>query len=61
MISLDSAAALERMNYLKKQISEWEFPPPDLTEEDLLRCAVIMFEHVLSTEELSHLDVSTGK
>ncbi|CAG8520145.1 4692_t:CDS:10 [Paraglomus occultum] len=57
--SLDSAAALERMNYLKKQISEWEFPPPDLTDEDLLRCAVIMFEHVLSMDELSHLDVST--
>ncbi|CAG8738523.1 5572_t:CDS:2, partial [Acaulospora morrowiae] len=53
---LNPAAELEKTNSLKRKLSEWEFNAHELTEEDQLRCVVIIFEHVL---EYNGLRVST--
>ncbi|CAH1757318.1 8661_t:CDS:10, partial [Entrophospora sp. SA101] len=54
---LDSASELERVNYLKKQLTNWEFDAQKLSEEDLLRCVVIIFEHVMDLDDLRQLNV----
>ncbi|CAG8559561.1 7165_t:CDS:10 [Diversispora eburnea] len=52
-------AELEKTNFLKKKLVEWEFNPHDLTVEEQFRCVVIIFEHVLELDELKELNVSS--
>ncbi|RHZ67223.1 hypothetical protein Glove_302g37 [Diversispora epigaea] len=54
---LDDAAELEKTNFLKKKLVEWEFNPHDLSVEEQFRCVVIIFEHVLELDELKELNV----
>ncbi|CAG8564936.1 9029_t:CDS:2, partial [Acaulospora colombiana] len=58
---LSSAAELERTNNLKKKLTEWDFNAHDLSEEDQLRCVVIIFEHVLGLKELKDLHISPNQ
>ncbi|CAG8493570.1 12724_t:CDS:10 [Ambispora leptoticha] len=53
--SLYSAETLER---LKKRLTKWDFQPSDLSDEDLMSCVVIIFEHVMKLEELAALNIS---
>jgi len=57
---LNSAAEIERTNYLKKILTDWEFDSHQLSEDDLLRCVIIIFEHAMELDELKELNVSTG-
>ncbi|CAI2176859.1 10804_t:CDS:10 [Funneliformis geosporum] len=59
-IRLSSAAELERTNHLKKILTVWEFDSHNLSEEDLLRCVVIIFEHAMELDEIKELNVSTA-
>ncbi|CAG8571466.1 11358_t:CDS:10 [Funneliformis caledonium] len=56
---LNSAAEIERTNQLKKMLTEWEFDSHNLSDDDLLRCVVIIFEHAMELDELKDLNVST--
>ncbi|CAG8448869.1 7446_t:CDS:2 [Ambispora gerdemannii] len=55
--SLDSAETLEQKNDLKKRLIEWNFHPTDLSDEELMSCVVIIFEHVMQLEELAALNM----
>ncbi|CAG8622008.1 10855_t:CDS:2, partial [Racocetra fulgida] len=52
------AAELERRNLLKKKLSEWEFNPHQLNDDDLLECVFIIFDHVMQLDDLKDLGVS---
>ncbi|RIA86790.1 hypothetical protein C1645_828756 [Glomus cerebriforme] len=56
---LNSASEIERTNDLKKKLAEWEFDSHKLSEGDLMRCVVIIFEHAMELDELRELNVST--
>ncbi|CAG8802341.1 31354_t:CDS:2, partial [Racocetra persica] len=55
---LNQAAELERRNLLKKKLSEWEFNPHQLNDDDLLECVFIIFDHVMLLDDLKELSVS---
>lgn len=50
-----------RRVYLKSQVCRWDFLPLELTDEDLIHCAYLLFEHVLNHPELEALRVPEGK
>ncbi|GBC09025.1 hypothetical protein RclHR1_08560001 [Rhizophagus clarus] len=56
---LNSASEIERTNVLKKKLTEWEFDSHKLSEDDLMRCVVIIFEHAMELDELRELNIST--
>jgi hypothetical protein len=58
---LNSASEIERTNVLKKKLTDWEFDSHKLSDDDLMRCVVIIFEHAMELDELRELKISTGK
>ncbi|CAB4428041.1 unnamed protein product [Rhizophagus irregularis] len=56
---LNSASEIERTNILKKKLTDWEFDSHKLSEDDLMRCVVIIFEHAMELDELRELSIST--
>ncbi|KAF7732581.1 3',5'-cyclic-nucleotide phosphodiesterase [Apophysomyces ossiformis] len=48
---------ISRRAYLKSQVCRWDFLPLELTDEDLIHCAYLLFEHVLNHPELEALRV----
>ncbi|CAG8506529.1 3896_t:CDS:10 [Cetraspora pellucida] len=58
---LNQAAELERRNLLKKKLSEWDFNPHQLSEDDLLECVFIIFDHVMMIDDLKELCVPSDQ
>ncbi|KAK9721183.1 3',5'-cyclic-nucleotide phosphodiesterase [Basidiobolus ranarum] len=56
---LDSASTEERVIALRGILSNWEFCPYDLSEDDLLRCILIIFQDSLSMKGLKNIYMST--
>ncbi|KAF0469187.1 HD-domain/PDEase-like protein [Gigaspora margarita] len=56
---LSQASELERRNVLKNKLSEWDFNPHQLNDDELLKCVIIIFDHVMSLDELKEISVST--
>ncbi|KAK9760252.1 3',5'-cyclic-nucleotide phosphodiesterase [Basidiobolus ranarum] len=56
---LNSASDQERVLSLRRMLSSWEFCPYDLSEEDLLRCILIILQDSLVIKGLKNIDTST--
>ncbi|CAG8450316.1 5024_t:CDS:10 [Dentiscutata heterogama] len=59
--SPSQASELERRNVLKNKLSEWDFNPLSLDDDELLKCVFIIFDHVMSLDELKELNVKTDQ
>lgn len=59
--SLDTIASRERVRFLRIKLTSWDFSPHELSEDDLLRCVVIVFHDVLAMDGLEMLNVTEGK
>ncbi|CAG8567092.1 24602_t:CDS:10 [Dentiscutata erythropus] len=55
------ASELERRNVLKNKLSEWDFNPHSLDDDELLKCVFIIFDHVMSLDELKELNIKTDQ
>ncbi|KAK3825875.1 MAG: hypothetical protein J3Q66DRAFT_396795 [Benniella sp.] len=55
--SMTSQAAQERVKYLKKRLLSWDFHPHDLSEDDLMRCVVIVVREVMKLDGLGDLNI----
>ncbi|KAF9976187.1 3',5'-cyclic-nucleotide phosphodiesterase, partial [Modicella reniformis] len=55
--SMTSLAAQERVKHLKKRLLSWDFHPHDLSEDDLMRCVVVVVEEVMKLDGLGDLNI----
>lgn len=58
---MTSQAAQERVKYLKKRLLSWDFHPHDLSEDDLMRCVVIVVREVMKLDGLGDLNIPERK
>lgn len=59
--SMSTLAAQERVKHLKKRLLSWDFHPHDLSENDLMRCVVIVVQEVMKLDGLGDLNIPERK